>query len=163
MGIIHLDTIAEEVSETFDIPIEKMKGKYRDHNIWFARMAVYWIADHLGHNRSSIGRYLNRHHSCIIHGVARCERVMKEDIRYKNTISSILSSLEDEPVSESETVNEICRQLGVLSHDALVLRAKIRKVFDERISPSIRGTVESVSQKTGESKISRLQRVGEAD
>ena len=164
MGLISLDYIMECVSKSFDVKLNDLTGHSRVSEIFAARAAVYWIANRVGYGTQRIGKHIKRDHSTVHSGIRRCVGLKIKNETYNNTVMAILKHVIEvgslgQSLDTSGHLDDICRELGVLSHDCLKLQAKIRKVFDERLSAGIRGTLENLSQKTGESQTPGLQGV----
>lgn len=61
--------ISEEVGATHGIPISDLRGPRRYRVLCKARAEVYAKAHALGYSLPRIGRFFNRHHTTVLHGI----------------------------------------------------------------------------------------------
>ncbi|HCB99905.1 MAG TPA: chromosomal replication initiator protein DnaA [Ruminococcaceae bacterium] len=92
---ITVDHIIEEVSRTFGVAIEDIKGKMRSGNTSIARqVSMYIIREITQMSTSSIGEKFNgRDHSTVVYAIQKVEEDMKHKPHLKATIEDIIKNI----------------------------------------------------------------------
>lgn len=93
---ITIKLIAEFVSVAFSISVLDLMSQRRMLILTKPRHAMFWLARHLtGRSLPDIGRRCGgRDHTTILHGVHRCDDLMKRDPEFKEMVLSIRERLE---------------------------------------------------------------------
>lgn len=93
---ITIKLIAEFVSVAFSISVLDLMSQRRMLILTKPRHAMFWLARHLtGRSLPDIGRRCGgRDHTTILHGVHRCDDLMKRDPGFKEMVLSIRERLE---------------------------------------------------------------------
>lgn len=71
---------AEHTADVTEIPIEEIRGQSRVRPVAWARQSVYYAAHMNGVSLSEIGKYFNRDHTSVLHGI----RAVKKRITAAN-------------------------------------------------------------------------------
>ena len=72
--------IAAIVAEIWQIQEDRLKSPLRARKISRPRQVAFWIAvRQCGHSFSGVGRYYKRHHSSVMKGVEKVDRLCAED------------------------------------------------------------------------------------
>jgi len=75
------------VCEVFDIEREELLGKKRSLKQTKPRMALYYLAyQNTAHTTTTLGEYMNRDHTSVIHGIRKCKRLMEESNIYNSNV-----------------------------------------------------------------------------
>jgi len=88
-------SILSAVASYFNVPMESLKGKKREHRLVLARqMAIYLIREKTNYPLHDIGDFLGgRNHSTILRGYQRVSDSVCTDQRMQQNIDKILKSL----------------------------------------------------------------------
>jgi len=79
---ISLTSVIDAVSETFQIPHREIMSKSRQQKLARARFAIYYLAWlNTRHSFPSVGRYMGRDHTTIMHGRTRAIELIRKDDR----------------------------------------------------------------------------------
>lgn len=107
-GMVMADILAQ-VSHTFGVPVEDMRGKSRKKPIARARHAAVWIA-HQNPRLSflDIGNALNRHHTVAMHSAEQCKQIMTRDWHYSQCVNRVLSKLRSGDIDRPHNRREQC-------------------------------------------------------
>lgn len=73
-----IDRIAKRVAETCNIPLDVMRSTKRDALTAHARQLAMFKAHQSGCTLSGIGRYFQRDHTTVLHGVRRVQAKLTE-------------------------------------------------------------------------------------
>ena len=69
---INMQDVAEAVAKAHDVSVALLKGKSRNKNVCRARHEAFSICHHsLGHSYPTIGRFFNKDHTTVLHGIRR--------------------------------------------------------------------------------------------
>ena len=92
--ILSMDALARAVANNFKIPIGDLKGKSRIKEVTIARhIAMYMSHKILKKTLEEIGKFYDRDHTTVIHGVKKIEEQIKENPQVSQKIYEIESSL----------------------------------------------------------------------
>lgn len=85
------------VSQAFQVSPHEILSPRKNGYLLPARYAVYWLARHATvRSLPAIGRFLNRDHSTITHGVRRAEELMARHPEYKEKVIAMRDALDAE-------------------------------------------------------------------
>lgn len=90
-------------AEMFCVHPRDLVGPYRFNFLMLPRFALYKALRMRGWSYPQIGRFLNRDHSTIIHGVDRAEWKMERDAEYAAKVKALaeLKMEASEPLEEA--------------------------------------------------------------
>lgn len=76
---LRLATIEQAISKASRVSIEDIRGSKRDKEMAEARQAIWYVGhDYLGYSYAELGRYYQKDHTTIIHGVAKIRKAQKD-------------------------------------------------------------------------------------
>lgn len=92
---VTISRIIEEVSRTFGVTPEEIKGKMRSGNISSARqVAMYIVREITQMSTTSIGEeFGKRDHATVVYAIQKVERDMKNNQRLKATVEDIVKNI----------------------------------------------------------------------
>ena len=93
---VTVDKIIGEVSRTFSVTGEEIRGKMRAGNISSARqVAMYIVREITQMSTSSIGdEFGGRDHSTVVYAIQKVEDDMSKNQQFKNTIQDIIKNIQ---------------------------------------------------------------------
>lgn len=96
--------LVAKCSEMFDVHPRDLLGPARFGFLIPARFALYKAMRIRGWSFAQIGRFMNRDHSTVIHGVARAEYIMARDEQYREKVQELVE-FRIAPIEQDETVD----------------------------------------------------------
>lgn len=79
---ISLTSVIDAVSEVFGVPIREIMSPSRERRLARTRFAIYYLAWlNTRHSFPSVGRYMGRDHTTIMHGRTRAIELIRKDDR----------------------------------------------------------------------------------
>ena len=93
---LSVDNISSLVSEHFEVPIEKMRGKTRKRNVVMARqLSMYLAKNYTSQPLKEIGKnFGGRDHSTVIHSIQQVKNMMDTDHLFKDTVAELEKKVE---------------------------------------------------------------------
>jgi hypothetical protein len=86
--------IVRVVADHFGVSSEGIRCESKQPRFAHPRQIVYWLCrSYTRHSFPNIGRYLNRDHSTVMHGVRRIEERRHVDLQLGKTIDELVSQL----------------------------------------------------------------------
>ncbi len=84
------EEIVEACAKFYHIKVEDIMSNKKPKNIAQARqVCMYMMREILGHSYKNIGKFFDKHHTTIMHGIREVEKAMKEDYAFNNELSTL--------------------------------------------------------------------------
>ncbi|NMA80156.1 MAG: chromosomal replication initiator protein DnaA, partial [Clostridiales bacterium] len=94
---VTIDRIITEISRTYNVSPEDIRSNKRSANISTARqISMYVVREITQMSLSSIGEeFGGRDHSTVVYAIGQVEKLMKRDVKAKETIEDIIKNIRD--------------------------------------------------------------------
>lgn len=94
---VTVDRIINEVSRSFEVPVQNIRSMDRTAPVSAARQAAMYIIREVTHlSMSAIGEeFSGRDHSTVVYTVNQTIKIMKNNPHFKNTIEDIIKNIRD--------------------------------------------------------------------
>lgn len=94
---VTIDRIITEISRTYNVSPEDIRSTKRSANISTARqISMYVVREITQMSLSSIGEeFGGRDHSTVVYAIGQVEKLMKRDVKAKETIEDIIKNIRD--------------------------------------------------------------------
>ena len=97
MSLVTYTEVLHEAARLFKVHPRDLTGKAQFNFLIPARFALYKALHLRGNSYSQIGRWFDRDHSTVRHGVLRASEMMKQDINYFTKVSILAETMEQKP------------------------------------------------------------------
>lgn len=97
MTLVTYTEVLHEASRLFKVHHRDILSKAKFDFILPARFALYKALHLRGNSYSQIGRWFDRDHTTVRHGVLRANEMMKQDINYFTKVSLLAETMEQKP------------------------------------------------------------------
>lgn len=97
MTLVTYTEVLHEASRLFKVHHRDILSKSKFDFILPARFALYKALHLRGNSYSQIGRWFDRDHTTVRHGVLRASEMMKQDINYFTKVSILAETMEQKP------------------------------------------------------------------
>ena len=94
---VTVDRIINEVSRSFEVPVQNIRSMDRTAPVSAARQAAMYIIREVTHlSMSAIGEeFSGRDHSTVVYTINQTAKIMKSNPHFKNTIQDIIKNVRD--------------------------------------------------------------------
>ncbi len=94
---VTVDRIINEVSRSFEVPVQNIRSMDRTAPVSAARQAAMYIIREVTHlSMSAIGEeFSGRDHSTVVYTINQTIKIMKNNPHFKNTIEDIIKNIRD--------------------------------------------------------------------
>lgn len=94
---VTVDRIINEVSRSFEVPVQSIRSMDRTAPVSAARQAAMYIIREVAHlSMSAIGEeFSGRDHSTVVYTINQTTKIMKSNPHFKNTIEDIIKNIRD--------------------------------------------------------------------
>lgn len=119
-----MKSVIAAVCELFDVRQEELLGKKRIAKISKARMVLYYLGyRNTSHSTTTLGNYLDRDHTTVVHGVKKCKDMMDTNNSFAYKVEQThLTALKNE-VQRREGLEQLREEV-----EQMITRIKLERV-----------------------------------